>query len=135
MATLVEASRAHNTTTTRPRAVVPIVPVIPRSLQIKRKAQPVLKPLTIQDSSKDAASSSKQPIEQEGGAPPVLGGSNGNLEARRHVNTGQTMGNVGNGTLTSLEIATDGKFSIFRVLTLRSKAFLHCLFRFSTIQS
>lgn len=112
MATLVEASRAHNTTTTRPRAVVRIVPVIPRSLQTKRKAQPVLNPLTVKDSSKDAASSSKQPIEQEGGAPPVLGGSatgpytNGNLEERRDGNTAETMGNAGNGTLKSLEIAT-----------------------------
>lgn len=121
MAALVEVPRpAHHTTTTRPRAVVPIVPVIPRSLQ-KRKIQAVLKPLTINDSSKDVASSSKQPVEQSGGVPPILEGStsaaivNGDLEAVRDGDAPETVGNVGHGTLNPLEIAADCKFSTIQV--------------------
>lgn len=134
MAALVEAPRpAHHTTTIRPRAVVPIVPVIPRSLQTKRKTQPVLKPLTINDSSKDVASSSKQPVEQNGGAPLVLEGSapvaivNGNLETGRDGDASETVGNLGNSTLNPLEIATDCKFPTFRVSLKQCRPLLQCL--------
>ena len=108
-----EVPRAHNTTTTRPRAVVPIVPVIPRSLQTKRKFQPVLKPLTINDSSKRVASSSKEAIEHGSGASPVLEGPasetrvNGNLEAQKDVHASATASSVQHGTPKSLEIPTD----------------------------
>lgn len=135
MATLVEAPRpAHHTTTIRPRAVVPIVPVIPRSLQTKRKTQPVLKPLTISDSSKDVTSSSKQPVEQNGGALPVLEGStpavivNGNLQAGRDGDASETVGNVGDSTLNPLGIATDCKFPTFRVSLKQYRPFLQCLY-------
>jgi len=114
MATLVEAPRAaHNVTSTRPRAVVPIIPVIPRSLQSKRKSQPVLKPLTTSDSSKDAASSNKQPLERDGGPPPALEGSapgsdvNGDIEGRRNDN-------LSNDALNPLEKATDCKSTTHR---------------------
>lgn len=114
MATLVEAPRAaHKVTSTRPRAVVPIIPVIPRSLQTKRKSQPVLKPLTTSDSSKDAASSNKQPLEQGGGPPPALEGStpgsdvNGDIQGRRNDN-------FSNDALNPVEKATDCKSTTHR---------------------
>lgn len=120
MATLVEAPRAaHNATTTRPRAVVPIIPVIPRALHTKRKNQLVLKPLAIDDSSKDAASSNKQPIEQKGGPPPALEGSapgaymNGDIEARRTNDVPETVNSLRNGALNPLETATSCKPTAF----------------------
>lgn len=141
MATLVEAPRAaHNTTIIRRRAVVPVVPVIPRSLQTKRKTQTVLKPLTIHDSSKDHASSIKQLIEHEVGQSPGLecsapGRVDGHHELRKDYDASGTVDSVENGVLNPLKIATDCEFTAFRVPTHRNRPFHRSVFRFSSVQS